>query len=44
MNIIRYLVPAVFSVIMLINGALRYWGRIDRESVREVRRPIAWKI
>lgn len=32
MSIIMYLVPAVFSVIMLINGALRYWGRIDRES------------
>ena len=36
MNVFVYLIPAVFSAVMLINGAIRYLGHFDRASM-EVR-------
>ena len=33
MNVLVYLIPAVFSAVMLINGAIRYWGHFDRASM-----------
>lgn len=33
MNVFVYLIPAVFSAVMLINGAIRYWGHFDRASM-----------
>lgn len=36
MNIVMYLVPSLFSVTMLINGAMRYWGFFDKESMEAI--------
>lgn len=32
MRILVYLIPAILTCVMLINGAMRYWGCFDRES------------
>ena len=36
MNIVMYLVPAFFTLVMWINGAMRYWGFFDKESMEAI--------
>lgn len=36
MKVVLYLVPAIFSGIMLINGAMRYWGSFDKASTEAI--------
>ncbi|MBQ6843067.1 MAG: hypothetical protein IJO60_00345, partial [Agathobacter sp.] len=36
MNVVVYLIPALFSAVMLINGAMRYWGYFDKESMEAI--------
>lgn len=36
MKVIVYVIPILFSGIMLINGAIRYWGFFDKESMEAI--------
>lgn len=36
MNMFIYLVPAFFTLIMLVNGAMKYWGYFDKESTEAI--------
>lgn len=31
-----YIVPAVFSVLMIFNGLMKYWGGFDKEATKAV--------
>ena len=36
MNVVVYLIPVLFSAVMLIIGAMRYWGYFDKESMEAI--------
>lgn len=36
MKVLIYVVPAFFTLIMFINGAMHYWGHFDKEATEAV--------
>ncbi len=36
MKVVVYLIQALFSAVMLINGAMRYWGYFDKVSMEAI--------
>ena len=36
MNVVMYFVPVFFTLIMLINGAMHYWGYFDKASTEAI--------
>ena len=36
MDIMMYVIPILFSAVMLINGATRYWGFFDKNAMEAI--------